>query len=190
MHPVRTQWFGNVQLKCSLSSAKEKLSLLQTLLGPRFLKANLSSKDQGKESIEYLQLFHIFCHKVLASSPQGHIPWDSSKQDRVCSPEVQGCDLAFHPPPSPQDPELHNLTDTTAKADFDLHILNKPPCIVVLGVLGPAEHLSSLASLSLMSQVITDALREPPGLLMSYCVVFPKDIGVLEVPHEDQGLQR
>lgn len=94
--------------------------MLQTFLGPRFLKADLSSKDQGKESIEYLQLFHIFCHKVLASSPQGHIPWDSSKQGSVCSPEVQGYDPAFSIAFSSK--ALNTTQVTSAKAAPDLHI--------------------------------------------------------------------
>ena len=45
------------------------------------------------------------------SSLQGLIPWDCIKQIpkevKVCSPEVQCCDLDFCPATSPQDSELH-----------------------------------------------------------------------------------
>jgi len=43
-----------------------------------------------------------------------------------CSPEVQHRDLAFCSVPSSQDPELHYLTVTAAKAVFDLRTPNKP----------------------------------------------------------------
>ncbi|KAK4819332.1 hypothetical protein QYF61_001165 [Mycteria americana] len=40
----------------------------------------------------------------------------------------------------------------------------------------------------LEKEVIINTFQEPPGLLMPCCVVPPTDIGVVEVPHEDQGL--
>ncbi|KAK4830254.1 hypothetical protein QYF61_009321 [Mycteria americana] len=53
---------------------------------------------------------------------------DSSifEEAKVCSPESQGCDLAFHPPSCPQGPELHCLMVTATKAAFNLDIPNKP----------------------------------------------------------------
>lgn len=45
---------------------------------------------------------------------------------KVCSPEIQRCDLIFCPPPSSQDPELYHFMVTTAKAALGLHIPNEP----------------------------------------------------------------
>ncbi|PKU43982.1 hypothetical protein llap_5701 [Limosa lapponica baueri] len=45
---------------------------------------------------------------------------------KLCSPEVQGNELALHPSPRPQNSELHHLMVTAAKAAFDLHIPSEP----------------------------------------------------------------
>lgn len=60
------------------------------------------------------------------SSLQDCLLWASSKQmpeyAKVRFPEVQGCDAAFCLVPFFQDPELHRLTVTAAKAGPDFHI--------------------------------------------------------------------
>jgi len=47
-----------------------------------------------------------------------------------------------------------------------------------------------MAPLSLGEEVITNALQESPRLLLSCYVVPSTDIGLVQVPHEDQGLWR
>lgn len=42
------------------------------------------------------------------------------------SPDIQGCELDFYPPPSPQDLELHDFMVTAITDDFDLHIPSMP----------------------------------------------------------------
>lgn len=70
---------------------------------------------------------------------------DSStfEEAKVYSPEVQSCELAFHPSPCLQDPELHHFMDIATKAAFDLHVRNKPL------VAGEYEVVSSFNPLSL-----------------------------------------
>ncbi|PKU49554.1 rna-directed dna polymerase from mobile element jockey-like [Limosa lapponica baueri] len=62
---------------------------------------------------------------VITYLRKGLIPWDSSKkifeEAKVCSSEVQDCELVFHPPPCPEDPEQNHLMVTAAKIAFDLH---------------------------------------------------------------------
>lgn len=76
---------------------------------------------------------------------------------------------------------------TAAKAAFEFHSPNKsfPVC--------ENEVQQSTSSHRLLCQldqeVITDALQEPPELLMPCCVVPPADVGVVEVHHEDHGPQ-
>ncbi|XP_009879658.1 PREDICTED: probable phospholipid-transporting ATPase IIB, partial [Charadrius vociferus] len=41
----------------------------------------------------------------------------------------------------------------------------------------------------LEEEVVVKALQDPSGLLMSFCVIPPADIRVVEVPHEHQGLR-
>ncbi|KAK4828058.1 hypothetical protein QYF61_023118 [Mycteria americana] len=61
---------------------------------------------------------------------QGFIPRYSTKQipeeAKVCSPEVQGSELAVHPPQCPKDLELHHFMVTAAKAALELHIPHQP----------------------------------------------------------------
>ena len=45
---------------------------------------------------------------------------------KVFCPGVQDCELAFHLPSCPQDPEVQHLIVTAAQAAFDFHIPNKP----------------------------------------------------------------
>ncbi|GAB0184060.1 hypothetical protein GRJ2_000871300 [Grus japonensis] len=119
----------------------------------------------------------------------GLIPWDSSKQvfekTKAFSPEVQGYELAFHPPSWPQDPELQHLMVTAAKAAFDLHVLSE----LLLAVEYEVQQSTTPHWLlyQLEEKVIINALQESPGLLMSCCVVPPADIRMVEVPHEDKG---
>ncbi|KAK4832847.1 hypothetical protein QYF61_025867 [Mycteria americana] len=79
------------------------------------------------------------------------IPWYSTKQipeeAKVCSPEVQHSELSVRPYRCPKDPELHHFMVTAAKAALELHIPHQP--LLVGGNQGPAQHLSSLAPLSL-----------------------------------------
>lgn len=84
---------------------------------------------------------------------------------------MQGCELAFHPPLCPQDPELHCLMVPAAKAAFDLHILSKP-------LLGDEYQVQQNTSphqflYHLEEEVIINALQEPPGLILPCCVVPP-----------------
>ncbi|KAK4824840.1 hypothetical protein QYF61_020213 [Mycteria americana] len=61
---------------------------------------------------------------------QGFIPWYSTKQipeeAKVCSPKVQGSELAVHRPQCPKDLELHHFMVPAAKAALELHIPHQP----------------------------------------------------------------
>ncbi|KAK4832092.1 hypothetical protein QYF61_020707 [Mycteria americana] len=120
----------------------------------------------------------------------GFIPWYSTKQIpeevKVCSPEVQGSELALHPPQCPKDLELHHFMVTAAKAALELHIAHQP---LLVGE-NKVQHSTSPHWLlyHLEKEVIINTFQAPPGLLMPCCVVPPTDIRVVEVPHEDQGL--
>jgi len=63
------------------------------------------------------------------SSLQGFVPWYSTKhipeEAKVCSPEIQGSELALRPR-CPKDPELHHFMVTAAKAALELHIPHQP----------------------------------------------------------------
>lgn len=41
-------------------------------------------------------------------------------------PEVYGCNLVFHPAPSPHDSELYHITFDVPKDIFNFHIPNEP----------------------------------------------------------------
>ena len=123
-------------------------------------------------------------------SLQGFFPWDSSKQifeeAKVCSPEVQGSELALYPHCCPKDLELHHFMVTAAKAALELRIPHQPFLVGENKVQCSTSPRWLLHHLE--NEVIINTFQEPPGLLMPYCVVPPTDIGVAEVPHEDQGL--
>ncbi|XP_072710958.1 uncharacterized protein [Ciconia boyciana] len=122
---------------------------------------------------------------------QGFIPWYSTKQipeeAKVYSPEVQGSELAVHPHRCPKDLELHHFMVTAAKAVPELHIPHQP---LLVGE-NKVQHSTSPCWLlyHLEKEVIINTFQEPPRLLMPSCVVPPTDIGVVEIPHEDQGLR-
>lgn len=81
-------------------------------------------------------------------SLRGLARWDSSKhmfeESRICSREVEGCELASYLPPCPWDPELHYRMVTTAKTAFDFHKS------LLVGEYEVQQNIS-LASLSLRS---------------------------------------
>ncbi|KAK4807192.1 hypothetical protein QYF61_024312 [Mycteria americana] len=84
------------------------------------------------------------------------------------------------------DPELHHLMVTAAKAAFDLHIPDEPLLVgeyEVQQTPSPRQLLYHLGQ-----EVVVDAVQEPPGLLMPFCVDPPADVRVVEGPHEDKGL--
>ena len=75
---------------------------------------------------------------------------------------------------------------TVAEATPNLHILNQSLFVRQCEI---QKHTSPHWLLhNLHQNVITDALQEPPGLRVPGCVVFPADVRVFEVPHENQGL--
>lgn len=75
----------------------------------------------------FLRLEEILEYQPLLSwaVSDGILPSRSLERLKVCSPEVQGCGPAFCPGPSSQEPELHQLTVTAAKAAPELHIPNQ-----------------------------------------------------------------
>jgi len=118
------------------------------------------------------------------SSLQGFILWYSTEQipgeAKVCSPEVQGRELAVCPPRCPKDLELHHLMVTADKAALEHHI---PHQLLLVGQ-NKVQHSTSPHGLlyHLEKEVIINAFQEPAGLLMPCCVISPADIGVVEVP--------
>ena len=91
----------------------------------------------------------------------------------------------MHPPCCPKDLELYHFMVTAAKAALGLHIPHQP----LLAGENKVQHSTSPHWLlyHLEKEVIINALQELPGLLMPCCAVPPTDVGVVEVPHEDQG---
>lgn len=65
-------------------------------------------------------------NQLSGSSLQSFILWFSTKEIpqevKVCSPQVQGSELAAHSPGCPKDPELHHFIVTVAKAALEHHI--------------------------------------------------------------------
>ncbi|KAK4821804.1 hypothetical protein QYF61_003833 [Mycteria americana] len=121
---------------------------------------------------------------------RGFLPGYSTKQMpeevKACSPDVQGSELAVRPPRCPKDLVLHHFMVTAAKAALELHIPHRRLLV------GENKVQHSTSPCWLLSpwekEVIISAFEEPPGLLMACCVVPPRDIGVVEVPHEEEGL--
>ncbi|KAM6111527.1 arrestin domain-containing protein 3-like [Phoenicopterus ruber ruber] len=82
--------------------------------------------------------------------------------------------------------ERKGYTPGESKAAFDLNILNEP---LIAGECEVQQSTSPYWRLYLFGQdLVIDALQEPPVLLMSCCVVPSADIGMTQVPQEDQGL--
>jgi len=74
---------------------------------------------------------------------------------------------------------------TAAKVALDFHIPHQP----LLDGETKVQHPTSPRGLlyHLEEEVVINTPQEPPGLLVPCCVVLPTDVGVVEVPHEDQG---
>ncbi|KAK4832975.1 hypothetical protein QYF61_026801 [Mycteria americana] len=83
-------------------------------------------------SVGFLFVFE-FVQELLVHPcrpPGGFIPWYSTKQipeeAEVCSPEVQGSELAAHPPRCSKDLERHHFVVPAVKAALELHIPHQP----------------------------------------------------------------
>lgn len=78
---------------------------------------------------------------------------------------------------------MHHFVVAVAKAVLELHI----PHLVGEN---EVQHSTSahLLLYHLETESVINSVQEPPGLLMPCCVVPLIDIGVVEVPREDQGL--
>ncbi|PKU40775.1 hypothetical protein llap_8916 [Limosa lapponica baueri] len=83
----------------------------------------------GSYAIIYLRESPEDVYRLILAGSISYLPFRALSHEtpkqifeeaQVCSPEVQGCQLAFQPPLCPQDPE-HHLIVTAA---FDFHILN------------------------------------------------------------------
>ncbi|KAK4826701.1 hypothetical protein QYF61_010916 [Mycteria americana] len=110
---------------------------------------------------------------------QGFIPWDSTKipeEAKVCSPEVQGSELAVFPPRRPKDLKLHHFMVIAAKAALELHIPHQP---LLVGE-NKVQHSTSPRWFlyHLEKEGIISTFQEPHRLLMPCCVVPPTDIRV------------
>ena len=81
--------------------------------------------------------------------------------------------------------ELYHFWVTAAKAALELHIPHQP---LLVGE-NKVQHRTSRRGLlyHLEEEVVLNAFQEPPGLPVCYCVVPSTGVGVVEVPHEDQG---
>ena len=85
-----------------------------------------------------------------------------------------------------QDREVHHCMVAAAEAALNLHILNQSLFVCQYKV---QQHASPCWLPHYLHQkVIIDAVQQPPGLYVLGCVVFPADVRVVEVPHENQGL--
>ncbi|KAF1477619.1 FERM domain-containing protein 3, partial [Megadyptes antipodes antipodes] len=86
------------------------------------------------------------------------------EEAKVCSPEVQGSELAVCSPRCPKDLELHHFMVTAAQAALELHIPHQP---LLVGE-NKVQHSTSPCWLlyHLEKEVTISAFQEPPGLLM------------------------
>lgn len=91
----------------------------------------------------------------------------------------------MHPPPFPQNPELHHFMVIAAKAAFELHVPTSPS-LLKRAKLRRAPLVHWLLY-HLEKEFIVNALQESPGLIMPYCVP-PTDSRVIGVPQKNQGL--
>ncbi|PKU42018.1 dual specificity protein phosphatase cdc14b-like [Limosa lapponica baueri] len=83
-------------------------------------------------------------------------------------------------------PELHHLMVTADEDAFDLHIPTEPLVVDEYEVQQNTSPCWLFCHLE--EEVVNNAFWEPPGLLMFCYVISPADIGVVELPHEDQDL--
>ncbi|KAJ7399009.1 hypothetical protein BTVI_119316 [Pitangus sulphuratus] len=120
---------------------------------------------------------------------QGFIPCYSTKQIpeevKVCSPEVQGTEVAVCTPCCPKDLKLYHSMFTAAQAALDLHIPHQP----LLAGENKVQHSIPCHWLlyHLEKEVVINAFQEPLGLIVLCCLVPPTDIRVAVLSHEDQG---
>ena len=100
------------------------------------------------------------------SSLQGFVSWYSTQQVPeaaiVCSPEVQGSELAVRPPHCPKDLEFHHFMVSAAKSALELHISHQ----TLLVDENKVQHRTSLYGLlcHLEKEVIINVVEEPPGI--------------------------
>jgi len=108
------------------------------------------------------------------------------EEAKVCSPEVQACELAFGPAPSSQNPELSYLMLPAARTAFYLRIPSKTLLVDENDIQQSTSPHWLLCHMG--EEVVIDVSQELPRLLMPCCVVPVADIGVAQVPHEYLGL--
>lgn len=93
----------------------------------------------------------------------------------------------MHPPLCHKDLKLHHFTVTAAKGALKFHVPHQfllddgNKVKYRISTCWPLYHLEKEATIN--------TFQEPPGLLMSYCVVSTTYTGEGEVPHKDQGLR-
>ncbi|GAB0180340.1 hypothetical protein GRJ2_000499300 [Grus japonensis] len=180
-------------IKRSVTSRSKEviLPLYSALMRPYLQYCVQLWGPQYRKDMELLDLSDDYDEWFYYVKGMGFVLWYSTKQipeeAKVCSPEVQGSELAVCPSRCPEDLELHHFMVTAAKAALELHIPHQPPP-------SPDENKVQHGTsprwplYHLEKEVIINAFQELPGLLMPCCVVPPADIRVVEVPHENQGL--
>ncbi|KAJ7405384.1 hypothetical protein BTVI_69191 [Pitangus sulphuratus] len=119
---------------------------------------------------------------------QGIIPWYSTQkipeEAKVSSRDVQVSELAVSPLTGLRIFELLTHGHCSEGCPKDSHF---PPALLFGKNKAQCSTFPHLLLCHLEKEIIS-AFQEPPGFLMPCCVVPPMDIGVVEVPYEDQGL--
>ena len=113
-------------------------------------------------------------------------PSRSLKRPKLALLKSRAVNPTYCPASSTRDPELHHLIVTAAKAALSLHISNQSFFVCKHKV--HKHTLPRWLLHHLHQKVIISALKEPPGLCVPSCLVFPAGIRVAEVPRENQGL--
>lgn len=124
-------------------------------------------------SLEEMILEYYIPAFLGSSSLQIPIQQDSSKmifeEIKVYCLKIQTCELDFHCSACPQDSELLHLMIIANKVAFDLHTS-------FLADMSPTPFLND--SCHFQDEFITNALLEPPRLLVLLCCPSNKYLGV------------
>lgn len=163
---------------CSFLQASSHLCLASCTWGCTILETGRCGLGKSTSSLSPL-FFSPAPYPTL--SFQAH-----PEQAQVCSPEGQGCDPAFCLVPSFEDPDLHHLIFTAAKAAAPNHHTPRKFFLVCKN----QDQQSTSPSLTSWSPLLGSChlwTQKPPGLLLPSYIVPPADKQVVEVLHWDLG---
>jgi len=164
LHPLDASEFGQEFLACPLRHLGTSADVL-------FAGMDCSSAWRRRVlNINQLSWAPLRSRALI----HGMLPSRSLKRPKSALLKSRVQSFCFYAPLSSQDPELHHLMVTAGQAAFGVH---SPSEDKVQQRTSPHWLLYYLGQ-----EVLTDALQDSPGLIMSCCVVLPADIRVVEIP--------